>query len=143
MHMWFNSFNIVLEFSPSGTLIKCEKSWLAEVQTVPSKIFSLLCSWLLQKERYILEGDGWLGTWCNLFKSIWMRMFASFNKWQFTLCLHAPTILIVTESFDSLYWSWHWLANYFKHKTTRSASSCFTNSCKCCRFFLCAVLCSS
>lgn len=114
MHMWFISFNIFLDFSPPGTFIKCEKSWLAEVQMVPSKIFSVLLLTSAKRDTY--WRDGQLGAWCNLFKSIWMRMFASSNKWQIALCLHAPTILIVTENSDSQYWSWHWHINYFKHK---------------------------
>lgn len=137
MHRWFIGLYKVLESVASSTFIKCERSLFAKVQLVLSKAFSAHCSWLLWQGRCILKRGSWLGTWWNLFTLIWMRRFASFNKYQIALCFLAPTILMVTENSDSSCWSEGLSIILNVKQRTRSTTFSFLSfSCKCCRFFL-------
>lgn len=106
MHRWFIGFYKVLESFAPRMSIKCERSLFTKVQLVLSKTFPVLCSWLVWQGICILKRGSWLGPWWNLFMFwIWMRRFASFNKYQIAFCFLAPTIFMLTENSDSWCWS--------------------------------------
>lgn len=136
-HRWFIGFYKLLESFASRTFIKCERSLFAKVQLVLSKTFNACCFWLLWQGRCISKRGSWLETWWNLFTLIWIRRFASFNKYQIGLYFLVPTILMVTENSDSQCWSEGLpIILNVKQRTRSTTFSFFSFSCKCCRFFL-------